>query len=505
LRFYGDEDITRFAGPDERRLRAGALREQGGAANLKVEKKFGGGDIARFSFEISYLRLNEASTETRLLEVGGPDLALFTFPLEEFECELGADYEHAFTENFDVKLIAVSGRESENFESGFEFVPAAGAGERSVFLSDRTSGETIGRMEFDWKGWSGHGIQFGGEIARNFIDSRAGLLEEDASGALVPVPIDGATTRVSELRGEAFVSDSWKASPKLTVDLSFALELSRIRQSGDTANSRFFSYPKPSAKLTYAADEKTQWRLSATRTVSQLSFGQFVSSVNFSDEDVDFGNPDLRPQRAWEFAATYERRFGEIGVVELTGFYNLVQDVQDLLPLGGIVEVPGNIGDGTLYGGIIGLTAPLDRLMLRNARLESEFTWRTSSVTDPVDGRARNFSFTPNRFWEIAFRQDFPVRKVSWGFGMAKASEELGFGLDEVSVFENEMEFNAYIEATPIKGMKARFEANDIINVTSTRARTVFSGSRANGIALFEELQRDNNGGGLRLILSGTF
>lgn len=505
LRFEGEEEITRFTGPDERRIRDGRFHEQGGGANLKLEHSLSNADTARFSFETGYFRSREDTDETRFLEVGGPDLALFTFPFELFRYELGADYEHAFTENFDGKLIAVFGRESESFESGFEFLPAMGAGDRSIFFSDRTSGETIGRAEFGYKGFKRHSIQFGGEFAKNFIDSTAELVADDGTGMLTPVPLNGANTRVTELRGEPFVNDSWKINPKLTLDAAFAVEFSSISQSGDNANSRFFTYPKPSLKLTYAPAPTTQWRVSAARTVNQLSFDQFVSSVNFDDEDVDFGNPDLQPQRAWEFELTYERRFGDIGVAELTGFYNLVQDVEDLLPIGGIVEVPGNIGDGAVYGATLKLTAPLDWLFLPDARIESETTWRDSSVTDPVTGADRDFSFTPDLLYEFEFRQDFPAHRSSWGFSFQRVDERLGFGLDEISEFRQENDINVYVETTKIKGIKARFEINDVINVTNFRDRTVFDGSRADDIALFREERRSNNGGGLRLILSGTF
>ncbi len=511
LRFDGTEEITRFFGPEETRLRDGVFHEQGGGINLKLERPFANGDVLRFNVESQILTYREDFGETRLLATGGPDFAFFTFPFEEFEYEVGADYEHAFSDDFDIKLIGLFNRDTESFESGFEFSPAMGAGSRSLFLSDRTEGETIGRMEFGLKKWDGHAIQFGGEIASNFIDSEAELLvgAGAGAGALTPVTVEGANTRVSELRGEAFVSDSWKPSDKLTADLGFALELSRIAQSGDRANSRFFSYPKPSLTLTYARNPRTQWRVSAKREVAQLSFDEFVSAVNFDDEDIDFGNPELQPQRFWAFEAAYERRFGEIGVVELAGFYHYVQDVQDLLPIAGVVEVPGNIGDGRIYGGKLDLTAPLDWLALKNARIEANLTVRDSAVTDPVTGLQRSFSFTPDILYEVNFRQDLPAPKISWG-GTVRNNDgiprkQLGFGLDEVTIFANQPEVNVFIETTAFKGVKARFEVNDVINVTSTRARTVFQGSRALDVPLFRELRRSNNGGGLRLILSGSF
>ena len=210
LVFESDEEITRFAGDDETRRGEGDFREQGSGVNLKLERPFDNGDTARFNFESGYTRLREASTETRFLAIGGPDLAFFDFPFEEFEYEIGADYEHDFTDQFGVKLIGLFGRENEKFESGFEFQPAAGEGVRSLFISDSLEGETIGRVEFDWSGWDGHTIQFGGEYAKNFIDSEAELLRATGADPFAPVAIDGANTRVTELRGEPFVNDSWR-------------------------------------------------------------------------------------------------------------------------------------------------------------------------------------------------------------------------------------------------------------------------------------------------------
>lgn len=505
LKFGGPEEITRFFGDDETRVRDGIFREQGGGVNLKLEKPFAGGDVLRLNFESVFVKLREDFAETRFLAMGGPDVALFTLPLEFFEFELGGDYEHAFTENFDVKLIALFRRENETFESGFEFLPASGDREQSLFISDETSGETIGRMEFGWKGWNRHVIQFGGEFARNFIDSRAQFFVDDGSGVLAPRMIDGANTRVTELRGETFVNDSWSAAPQLTVDVGFALELSRIAQSGDAANSRFFIYPKPSLAFTWNVSSVTQLRLSGKREVNQLEFDQFVTSVNFDDEDFEFGNPAFQPQRTWRFEAAAERRFGEIGVIELAGFYHVINDVEDFVPVAGTVEIEGNIGDGRAWGGKLNLTAPLDAAGLKNARLESRLVVQQSSVRDPVTGLDREISFFSPYEYAVAYRQDFPQRKISWGWSVAGFGEEKGFGIDETVAFTFTPELDAFIETTVVDGVKLRLEANDILNVTNTRDRLVFDGSRAAGVPLFREVRDNRNGGGVTLSASGTF
>ena len=505
LAFQSIEDITRFSGLDETRDRMGNFREQGGGLNFKLERPFDNGDKAQFTVEAEFFKWRETYNEARLIENGDASDAFFTFPFEDFNFEVGGDYEHGISEDLNIKFIALFSREYQDRLIEFAVFDPPAPDERSLFVTDREIGELIGRTELNFTGPDRHAMQIGGEIAKNFIDNTSMLSVADAMGMLMPVDIAGANTRVSELRGEVFVKDSWTLSQKLTADIGFALEASRISQSGDNANSRNFLYPKPSLTLTYAANDKTQFRLAAEREVGQLDFGEFVSAVNFDDDDVDFGNPDLRPQRTWAFEASAERRFGDIGVVKLTGFYDHVQDVEDLLPIGGVVEVPGNIGDGKVYGAVIDVTTPLGWFGLKNARLESSATIRDSSVTDPVTGEPREFSFTENTFYEIEFRQDFPAYDVSWGASTNNSSEEFGFGLDEFSRFTRDQELAAFVETTAIDGVKIRFEVRDILNVTNVRDRTVFDGSRALAMPLFREFRRSNNGGAYRLTLSGTF
>ncbi|MBT8471171.1 MAG: outer membrane beta-barrel protein [Marinicaulis sp.] len=505
LAFQSEENITRFSGLDETRNRNGNFREQGGGLNFKLERPFDNGDKAQITVEAEFFKWRETYNEARLIENGDASDAFFTFPFEDFNFEVGGDYEHGISENLDIKFIALFSREYQDRLIEFAVIDPPAPDERSLFATDREIGELIGRTELNFTGFDSHAMQFGGEIAKNFIDNSSVLSVADATGMLTPVDIAGVNTRVSELRGEVFVKNSWSLAPKLTVDLGFALEASRISQSGDNANSRDFLYPKPSLTVTYAANDKTQFRLAAEREVGQLDFGEFVSAVNFDDDDVDFGNPDLRPQRTWAFEASAERRFGDIGVVKLTGFYDHVQDVEDLLPIGGVVEVPGNIGDGKVYGAVIDVTTPLAWFGLKNARLESSATIRDSSVIDPVTGYPREFSFMENTFYEIEFRQDFPAYKVSWGASTNNSSEEFGFGLDEFSRFTRDQELTAFIETTAIDGVKVRFQVGDILNVTNVRDRTVFDGSRALNMPLFREVRRSNNGGNFILTLSGTF
>ena len=63
------------------------------------------------------------------------------------------------------------------------------------------------------------------------------------------------------------------------------------------------------------------------RTISQLDFGDFVASFDSEDDQVDAGNPDLEPEKAWQWKVTYERRLAEdAGVLEAQVYYNDIED-----------------------------------------------------------------------------------------------------------------------------------------------------------------------------------
>lgn len=505
-RFPESKFIQRFNGDGvEIRRRDIEFRNPNAGGNINFERAFDNGDVARLNFETVYFASSQKLNETRFFANGGPNLTRNPFKFEHIRFEIGADYERNFSDDFSAKFIALANRGFEDLNNQFSFLPKEGADQLSIFTSENTIGEVIGRIEFDVNRWNRHAIQFGGEIAHNFIDSSSQFFFDDGSGELEELNIPGANTRVAELRGEPFMRDSWSVHEKLTVDIGVAVELSRIAQTGDTDNRRFFVYPKPSISLTYSPTENTQWRLSGERTVNQLSFGQFVSSVNFSDEDVDFGNPELQPQRVWEFEAEFEKRFGDIGVLSLTGLYHYVNDVEDLLPLGGVIEVPGNIGNGTIWGGVFNLTIPLDWIGIRNARLESAFAGRKSNVVDPVTGLDREFSFIAPYEFSVEFRHDAPAKKLSWGWEVSGEGKRRDFGLDEVTINIGKPEMEIFVETTALKGVKTRFSVGDVFNQRTERDRTVFKGSRALNNPRFREFQLQENGRRFQLTFSGAF
>ncbi len=491
--------------------RAGELRDEvffreGDELNLdlKSDTRFPGGDTLRFNLKGETGRNDESEVSNRLIETGGTDLFLRSDTSDRDEFELGADYEHDLSGSVSLKLIALARRSREDGESGLDITRDDGALESSRSPRTSESGETIGRIELEWSGRPRHTLKLGGEAVDNFVDSASELFVDTGSGP-VAIDVEGSDTRVVERRTEVFVTDSWVAAEKVIVDLGFAYELSEISQSGDVGNSRSFTYPKPSISLAYSPSAVSQWRLRLERQVSQLDFFDFVSSSNFEDLDLDFGNPDLRPERTWHLESTHERRFGDIGVVEIELFYDRIDDVEDLLPVGEGFEIVGNIGDGRRSGGGIDITVPLGFLGLGDSRADISYRLQESSVTDPVNGLARELSGESEQTLEASLRKELPKRRAAVGVDYNWSSPRRSFGFDEV-VFETQRShLNVYVEARLWKQTKLRLEAFNLIDDPRIRRRTVFDGTRLSDSVRFEENRGRVDSQWFRLTLSGLF
>ncbi|MEM9618398.1 MAG: TonB-dependent receptor [Pseudomonadota bacterium] len=471
----------------------------GGA--LTTETEFGGGRVLRTNFQFLDEKIESTENSIRTLLTGGdPSIFFQDFNQDEIQIEASVDFETGIAPDLSGKFVAIFNYEYDEGVSRLTITDPAGGVSENAFAFVDDKGEGIARAEFGWTRWEGHRIQFGGEGVWNDLDSEATFTIDGFE-----IPIDGADTRVTEVRTEAFIIDSWKASSNTTIDIGFALELSTIRQTGDFENRRSFVFPKPTLAITHNLSGRAQLRLRGARDVAQLDFGEFVSATNFDDNDIDFGNPELQPERTWQLEASIEKRFGEFGVVTLTGFHDWIDDVQDLLPLGGIFESPGNIGQGRRWGGEIDLTATLDAVGLANVRIEADARVQGSAVTDPVTGDQRRLSNERPWNYSIDLRQDFKRAGVAWGVGASDRGRDDSFGLDEIVRVDEGVQLTAFVETTRIRGVKAELRFGNLLNRTLTRDRAVFDGPRGVSPVLFEENHDRLAGANVALVLSGAF
>jgi outer membrane receptor for ferrienterochelin and colicins len=436
------------------------------------------------------------------------------------EWEIGGDYEHVLANgNVLTGLFVVTSRDGDE-ESTFELTPVGEV--RAVDELQREDwhrSERILRGTYAWGASERGSWESGAEVALNAVDRSIQLFEDvDGDGALQETLLFNQASEVEETRIEAFTSYSWQAGEDLLIESSLDLEASELTQTGgDVDRSRDFFFARPRVALRYDLTGQTQLRARVERSVSQLDFGAFTASFLNDDNRLDVisaGNPELEPEKSWDYELTYERRLAnDVGFVSVTGTFRDIDDLLARIPLlvrapnGDIEErtAPGNIGDGTEIELEVNASVRLGWLRLDNAVLESTVTVTETDVTDPFTGEDREHDSASPYEWRLRFRHDTSWKSVAYGFEVGKRGPDERFDLDYREVGERDAELELFAELSPLDNLTLRLEFEEVLRAESQRERHQYVGNRGDGILARRELRLFKPVRELTLSVEGTF
>jgi len=377
-----------------------------------------------------------------------------------------------------------------------------------IFVANGHVSETVFRQSFNVSANENHTFEFGGEVAVNWRDTSLNLSLNDGV-TTTPIAVPVANTRVEERRAELFANHVWALNDQLNVESGLRYEMSEIEQTGDTQQSRSFSYPKPSITVTWQTTDNTSFRLSGRRDVAQLAFGKFASSVDVADNNAVVGNPDYEPQRTWALEAAVERRIGEGGSVTFRIGQDWIEGVDDFISIvtpTGVFDAPGNIGDGTIFRLTSEVSLPLDSIGLSNAVFDGFLEWYDTNIFDTLTMSDRHLSNF--REWEarFAYRQSFPSLNLSWGWDYNWLSDGEVFRASEYRLNgRTDGDLDIYIETTRWAGLTARLGVDQVLDNGSSRQRVFYNGSRALDVVSATEYQNQRQGPLFFVELRGTF
>src|SRR5262249_2393366 len=125
------------------------------------------------------------------------------------------------------------------------------------------------------------------EAAFNRLDQVAHFFTLDPSGALVETPLPGSSGGVSEDRYESILTHNRTLRPGLTLQVGVGGEYSKL---GSGSLVRNYGRPKGSISLAWAPQAGTALTFKLARTVGQLTFGDFLASVNLAQNNGNAGN-----------------------------------------------------------------------------------------------------------------------------------------------------------------------------------------------------------------------
>lgn len=437
------------------------------------------GGTLRLNAGLAYERPQIDETTVFLPDDG---IDVVTYERPQTSLEAGLNYRRALGPRTEAEGVLLQRR------SKFEAVSTSDTGGTvGLFTEEGTSGESIARGTLRFTRSETLSFEAGGEGAFNFLDNATTFIRDGA-----PVAIPNAQVRVEERRGEAFGKATWKMSPTLTLEAGSRFEVSTIRQTGDTELEKSFFYPKPRLALTWSPDSVNQFRLRVERSVGQLSFGDFVASAAFSTDEVEAGNADLEPSKTTAYEAVYERRFWTTGALVLTLAHQQVTDALDRIPIvgaSGVFDAVGNIGDATVKLLRIDLTVPTDRLGVPRGQLKLYGSWVDQDVTDPTTGEERRGSGNSPFIGTVAFTQDLPRLKSTWGFDYSGPSESTSFRFNEIRRNENEAFLSSFFEVKPTPAWAVRFEGQNLLSRGLRRDREVYAGPRDENPIVYREVR----------------
>lgn len=346
------------------------------------------------------------------------------------------------------------------------------------FRSAADTGETIARATLRFSPLAKLTMETGAEAAFNFLDGRTAFFINGVDQML-----PAANARVEELRGEVFVTGTWKPSDEWMLEAGVRAEYSEISETGGVSQSRSFFYPKPRAVLTWSPSTDTQVRLRYEKVVGQLDFNNFIAAANLSSTGVTAGNADLRPDQRQQFAITFEQHFLEKGAVVLTFMHEEITDVVDLVPVSGgpgiLFDAPGNIGDGTNDELKMELTLPLDRIGIKGGLLKATTTFDFSSVTDPVTGTDRWISNQRPNDIHINFSQDVESLRSTWGLFYYHCWDEESYRLQSVRFRHIAAPyFGFFWNYKPTEDWSINFEADNVWGFVYKDTNVIYTGPR---------------------------
>jgi TonB-dependent receptor len=155
----------------------------------------------------------------------------------------------------------------------------------------------------------------------------------------------GSSYRYKENVYAGYVMAEWNPTPKLTLLPGLRAEYTSPEVRADSIlttdkalgtiavtevkSGKSYLSLLPMVNIKYALTPKQNLRFAVTRSFRRPNFNEIkpgAATIDYSNFDLVYGNPDLRPTYSWNFDAAYERYLGATGMLSGAVFYKKVKD-----------------------------------------------------------------------------------------------------------------------------------------------------------------------------------
>jgi hypothetical protein len=412
----------------------------------------------------------QASSAPITLDESGADLGAVsqTFDNENDQQRIAAEYRGLLGLDGTFLLALVDASSTNQSESS---LTDDGLSRSSV--TNRETGESAARILVTQTLSERLTLRITATTAFNFFEGGFRLFE---SG--VELPVAGSDSRVEEDRHSLAASADWNLSDRWTLRGGLGAEAYEI-DSRDVS-SGLQKDPKGEFSLSFRPRERTTLSLESRREIGQLSFGEFLASSSLSSEILTAGAGTLEPERSWTHAATYDRRFGDVGVMRFVLSRERVDNPVRSVALSDSLIVAQNTSARTIDRAQASIEFPFERFGLDDLVLRAEGMVAQSDTIDPVTGETREVSGLRTRYWSLGLRRDPGGGSLAWGMSMSRATDGDDYAVRRIGEADFSAEWRAYVEWEPIDGLKLR--ANVDGPRWTTRRSNFFASVRRPGL-----------------------
>ena len=447
--------------------------------------------------------LNANVRGTSVQPVAGPVREAFKFIEDEYNFDIGGDYELGLRTGR-LKLIGLYRFEHSPTAETFIVDRAIGGRSGERFKQTADESESILRSEYSWRTTGGTDWQVALEGAYNTLDVDAEFAALQPDGSFLPIVFGGERTKVEEKRGDASLTWGRALASNLTAQINLGAEYSELSSSGPGGLTRRFIRPKGKLALAWKLGEKTTLNWFAQRRVDQLNFYDFASSLDVATGQGNGGNGLLVPPILNRTELEMVQDMGAWGNASVAFAYAYAQDLVDQIPLSPTTEGRGNLPGAHLYRISSKATLLLDRLGWKGARVNSDLTWRRNRVRDPLTGAWRDQSDGQEYLVDVNLRHDIPGSQIAWGAGYLDERYSANVRLDAIEDEYNDGAFvTAFVEHKDVAGFTVKLSYRNLAGQKNALDRTVFV-DRRNGPIAFSENRLRKFGQFFQLTVTGT-
>ncbi|MBT1452431.1 TonB-dependent receptor [Glaciecola sp. XM2] len=451
-----------------------------------MQYTFDDGDVLRFNGLYSEVNSNELNIEDQFALSSEIPFAeeLLDISREDDIWEIGGDYETDLGAMGTLKTIIVSTKQTNTDQITQSRINNSQATRLFGFRENSDETEQIIRSNLTNQIFNDQTLELGVEAAFNELNA----LQSFNLG-----PFESSL--IKEDRYELFATHSLNLTESMHFQTALIRESSTISQDAiGIENERTFNFWKPRLELRYDVDAKNQLRLVADRSVSQLNLRNFIATRNTDDDTINFGNPDLAPEKVWQYLIAYEHRLADdAGTIEIEIFKDEISDfITDTRNADGSSGT-GNIGDAKRLGLNFEASGTLDFIGISGVQLTFTYQLRDTEMIDPFLNIERRLNGIPKETFLLDFRHDLKDLGIVYGFDLNRRTYRFDQNRTRSEIRTNIVDADvAYVEYSISSAMRLRLEVLRPFGDRESYDRTFFNGDISQGIIdRIEYRQRD--------------